>query len=147
MQSNRSDSFGGVNQGPQAAPGPAAQGWAPVPTAAYGPRAAPKRHSRLGIASFVLAAAAGLFMFALVAVAGVIEVSTPGGMDEESPAAIVIGLLFILGGLLCLAGLGLGVAGLFDGNRKRVFSVLGLTFNALTILGVLGLLALGLALG
>ena len=147
MQSNRPDSVGGADQPPQAAPAPAAQAWAPVPAAAYGPLPAPKRHSRRGIASFVLAAATGLFMFALVALAGIIEVSTPGGMDEESPAAIVIGLLFILGGCLCLAGLGLGVAGLFDGNRKRVFSVLGLTFNALTILGVLVLLVVGLALG
>lgn len=146
MQQNTPDFVPGADHGPPAPPGAAAQGWAPAaPPTPYGPQPAPSRHSRLGIASFVLAVLNGLFMFALIAAVGIIEIRTPGGMDEESPTAITIGVLFILGGFLCLAGLGLGVAGLFDGNRKRVFSLLGLTFNALMILGVLGLVVLGLA--
>jgi hypothetical protein len=109
------------------------------------PGSGPKQ-SGLGIASLVVAIAAGATAFALVVVAGMMEVSTPGGMDEESPQAILVGLgIFGVLGLNFL-GLGLGVAGIVQPDRSRVVAILGLVLNALVILGLCGLMALGTAL-
>jgi len=104
------------------------------------------KHSGLGVASFILSVAIGVFDFVVVALAGLVEASTPGGMDEESVIAILIGL-FILGGLAAnLAGMGLGVAGLVQRDRKKVFSVLGLSFNTAIVFGIIGLMILGAAM-
>jgi len=104
------------------------------------------KHSGLGVASFILSIAIGVFDFLVVALAGLMEASTPGGMDEESVIAIIIGL-FILGGLAAnLAGMGLGIAGLAQRDRKKVFSVLGLAFNTAIVSGIIGLMVIGAAM-
>ena len=104
------------------------------------------KHSGLGVASFILSIAIGVFDFLVVALAGLMEASSPGGMDEESVIAILIGL-FILGALAAnLAGMGLGIAGMAQRDRKKVFSVLGLAFNAAIIFGIIGLMVIGAAM-
>ena len=101
------------------------------------------KHSGFGIASFIISVAIGMFDFAVIVFAGLIEGSTPGGMDEESVVAILIGL-FILGGMAAnMAGAGLGIAGLVQRDRKKVFAVLGLAFNTAVIFGVIFLMILG----
>ena len=104
-----------------------------------------QRNSGMGIASFVCAICAGFMTFALVVVAGYLEAATPGGLDENSPAAIVVGLMLI--GLvgLHLLGMGLGLAGVCQARRKKVFAVLGLMFNLLVVGGIVGLMLIGLA--
>ena len=52
-------------------------------------------HSGLGIASFIISLAAGAALVVLLGIAGVIE-SQPGGMDEESAGAVLVGLLLAL---------------------------------------------------
>ena len=105
-----------------------------------------QKHSGLGIASFITAIVSGVFMFLLIMVAGVIEVSTPGGMDDESAGAVIIGLLlFVLVGALLVA-IGLGVGGLVQGGRKKVFAVLGTVFSTAILLGTVFLLIIGLAM-
>jgi hypothetical protein len=104
------------------------------------------KHSGLGVASFILSIAVGVFDFLVVALAGLMEASSPGGMDEESVIAILIGL-FILGALAAnLAGMGLGIAGMVQRDRKKVFSVLGLAFNAAIVFGIIGLMVIGAAM-
>ena len=105
---------------------------------------APRRHSGLGIASFVLALAVGFGEFVLVGIAGFMELNTPGGIDEESPVAILLGLLLFGGLAVAFVGLVLGIAGIIQGNRKHVFGILGVIFNGLILLGVLGLMVLGM---
>jgi len=101
------------------------------------------RHSGLGIASFILSLMVGAVEFLVIMAAGIVEATTPGGMDEQSMAAILIGL-FILGGLMAnMAGVGLGIAGLVQRDRKRVFSTLGLVFNGTAILGIVMLMVIG----
>lgn len=88
-----------------------------------------------------------MFMFLLLIIAGVMETSTPGGMDEESAGAVIIGLLlFALVGAL-LAAIGLGIAGLVQGNRKKIFAILGTVFSTAILLGTLFLLLVGMATG
>ena len=104
-----------------------------------------QRHSGLGIASFILSILSGVFIFVLIVIAGVIETSTPGGIDEESTAAVIIGLLIIALIIAALVALGLGIAGLFMQDRKKIFSILGTIFSAVTLLGTFLILMLGLA--
>jgi hypothetical protein len=105
------------------------------------------RHSGFGIASFVMSILVGIAIFLLVVVAGVMESSTPGGIDEESAGAIVLGLLILACGAADLLALGLGIGGMFQANRKRIFAVFGIVFSALTILGTIALIIIGNMMG
>jgi hypothetical protein len=102
--------------------------------------------SGVGVASFVMAVIGGVALLALVATAGVMESRTPGGMDENSPAAIAVGLGILAGLVLNAVGIVLGIVAVFQRDRKKVFAVLGLTFNALTLLAVVGLMVIGLTM-
>jgi hypothetical protein len=111
------------------------------------PMSAVRRHSRFGIASFVLSLAAGLSLFVIIMIAGILETSSPEGLDENAPAAIAIGLGVLAGMGAHIVGLGLGLAGLFERDRYKVFTVLGLCFNLLAVLSIGGLIAIGIAAG
>lgn len=106
-----------------------------------------RKHSGVGIAAFILSTISGMLMFLLVAVAGFMEVSTPGGMDEESVGALLIGLGVI--GLIGLStvSLGLGISGLIQKNRKKLFAVIGTVFSITSILGMVLLILIGLTMG
>ncbi len=104
-------------------------------------------HSRMGIASLVLAILVGVLVFLIIAGAGVLKASTPGGMDEDTTLVVLIGFA-VIGCLLAnLVGLGLGIAGLIQLRRKKLFTLLGAIFNGLVVLVVLAVIVLGLALG
>jgi mannose/fructose/N-acetylgalactosamine-specific phosphotransferase system component IIC len=104
-------------------------------------------HSGFGIASFVIACLAGMFELAVIVYAGLLQTTTPGGMDENSPQVIVIGLAAIGGMALDLLAIGLGVAGLFQRGRSKTFAVLGVVLGTVILLGMIGLIVLGIAMG
>lgn len=107
---------------------------------------APK-HSGLGIASFILALISGVMLFAMIGVATYFAATQGDQFDEESTPAILVGL-GIIGGLgVAVIGGGLGLAGLVQPGRNKVFAVLGLTFNTLVFVAVCGIMGLGLAMG
>lgn len=90
--------------------------------------------------------AAGAGLMGLVVTAGVMEASTPGGIDEESVGAILVGLgILAMIGLLFLAFV-LGVAALFQPHCKKVFAVLGVLLSGLAVAAVAALMAIGLAM-
>ena len=99
----------------------------------------PMPHSGLGIASFALSILSGVVIFALVVTAAGVEASTPGGMDEDSALAVVLGLLMIGSVLLDFVALGLGIASLFQTTRKKIFGIFGIAITLATI-GCFGLL-------
>jgi mannose/fructose/N-acetylgalactosamine-specific phosphotransferase system component IID len=105
------------------------------------------KHSGLGIASFIISLAMGICVFFLLVIAGIMEVSTPGGMDEESPAAVIIGLFIIAALIVTLIGIGFGIAGLIQKNRNKNFSILGVIFNTLITLGVIVIMTIGIFMG
>jgi hypothetical protein len=101
------------------------------------------KHSGLGIASFAIGLSVGVFECAIVVVAGIIEVSTPGGIDEDSPATMLLGLAILAGLGIALCGVGLGIAGLLQ-RRNKLFAALGVVIGLLVVLGVAGLIVVGL---
>jgi hypothetical protein len=103
------------------------------------------RHSGPGIASFVIALLVGVAVLILVVAAGVIEASTPGGMDEESPVVIAIGLGIFAAVFGALIGGVLGIVGVAQGDRRKTFAVLGLVLNGLVVVGLVFLVIIGLA--
>ena len=116
-------------------------------------------HSRMGIASFVIAILATVVLVALFVVGGVVAASAFQNVDpqalgpesvQSSPAFAELALIGI-GVLGCLVlhvvGLGLGIAGLIQRLRKRLFSVLGTALNGLVIFVFVALFALGSIVG
>ena len=67
-----------------------------------------------------------------------------GSSDEDDPANVIVGLLALGSIALLLAGVGLGIAGVFQKQRRRLFSVLGMIFNGSLLLAILGLMLIGL---
>lgn len=106
-------------------------------------RSAP--HSGVGIASFMIAILFGAALIGLIAFAAYLEVNTPGGVDETSTEAMIAGLC-ILGSLACnFLGAVLGLVGVLQRDRKKVFAVLGLVLNTIVLVSVGGILVIGLA--
>jgi hypothetical protein len=122
--------------GPYAAP--------QAPTSFQAPAQLP--HSGLGIASFVIGILAGIAMLAIFIYAGYAESTTPGGLSEDSTAAVVIGLLVIGCGGLLLVGALLGIAALFISGHRKLFAIIGTVFNLVPIAMAIFLIVLGLSM-
>jgi hypothetical protein len=100
-------------------------------------------HSGLGTASFIISIPVGILLFVIFVIAGVMETTMPGGMDEESPMVILVGLCMLgLMGLDVIA-FGLGIAGLCQRHRRKMFAVLGILFSTMVILGTIALMVIG----
>lgn len=102
-----------------------------------------QKQSGLGIASFVLSIVSTLLLFVLFIVAGIMEISTPGGIDEDSPQTIALGLTIILCVIGEMVAIGLGIAAVCQSDRKKVLGILGLVFSSTAALMTLLLIALG----
>ncbi|MEW6026165.1 MAG: hypothetical protein AB1599_02575 [Planctomycetota bacterium] len=107
----------------------------------------PLKHSGFGIVSFIISLVIGVAEFIMVAIAGYMEMSTPGGIDDKSASAIILGLLLIGGLMVNLAGAAFGIVGLLTPNTKKAFSILGLLFNLIILIGMAGLMLIGLLMG
>ena len=106
----------------------------------------PARHSGLGVASFILCLAIGLLELGTFVTAGIMGSNNPGGVDEESAAAALIGLTVLAGIFGAVVGVGLGIGGLMQRNRKKIFGILGLIMNGMIVLGVGFLIVVGMLL-
>lgn len=115
------------------------------PAAALEPATIPgRRHSWLGIVSLVLGLIIGIVELVVVVIAGIMEAMTPGGMDEDSNAAMFLGLLIFAGVIgSAMAAIVAGIA-LVDRSRHKLFPMLGLGLNALILIGLAGLVIAGL---
>nr|WP_143592036.1 hypothetical protein [Stenotrophomonas maltophilia] len=100
-------------------------------------------HSGMGIAAFITALCGAVLMLGLIVVAGIIETTTPGGMEETSMSAILVGLGLMGTALMQLVAFGLGIAGAVQADRRRVFAVLGLVLSISSMLGVVLLMIIG----
>jgi hypothetical protein len=105
-----------------------------------------KTHCGLGITSFILTIVSFIAMILVFGYAGYMQTTTPGGIQQDSGATIMIGLITILlsGGLL--VGVVLGIVSLCRKNKKKLFGILGLSMSLFAIVLVTGLIGLGLAI-
>lgn len=112
------------------------------------------RHSRLGIASFVIAVLTTVLFVVLLVVIFSAAGQLLGGVDpqnvtpqdlernlQQSPGTTgvlgVAGFGLVASPFLYLLGAALGIAGLIQKSRKRLFSVLGTVANGVIFLGLL----------
>lgn len=100
--------------------------------------------SRMGVVSLALAVASALVSFLIVLIAGVWEVSAPGGVDENSAAAVLLGLT-LFGSLgVNLVSLGLGIAGIVQKSRNRVFAFIGTAIAAASFVITVSIIVAGM---
>ena len=93
-----------------------------------------KKYSKFGIASFVIFCinvilALGSFVFIIVT-------TDPNGLpvSDDSPEAIITGFLFMFWALLLVVGIALGIAGLFEKDKNRIYAILGICLNCFLLL-------------
>lgn len=86
------------------------------------------KYSGLGIASFIISLVVSGYFIVVNVLAYGVAVTTP--------EPIVLGSLYFFGAVACLSGIGVGIAGVLQKNRRRVFSILGLVLNGTIFLGV-----------
>lgn len=99
------------------------------------------KHSGFGIASFAVFVVAVLVLCSALLAAIVVIARGPATESTN----ILAGGLLVTGGLLLLfstlIGVGLGLAGLFQPDRKKAFSIVGVVVNIATLLGIIFLSA------
>ena len=100
------------------------------------------KHSRLGVASFVISLVTFVVEVIVIVLAGVLEIE--GQMSETSSAVVIVGMLIMLGMFANLVGVGLGIAAVVQKKAKKLFGILGLIFNSCLILLILGLMIIGI---
>ena len=101
------------------------------------------KHSGIGIASFITSIVVIILFFSIFIFAAIVAISTPGGVDEESVEVAVFGIVIIALLLVGLVAIGLGIGGLYQKDRKKIFSILGTTFSSVTVVGIILLMIVG----
>ncbi len=114
---------------------------APLPQFPSGPL----KQSGFGIASTVLGVGtfAGIFIGLMV----IGSMQQAGKLDPQAPNATMIGLSLSIcfgGPLFQLLGLVLGIVGIFQHDRSKLFGIMGTVINGLALLGLAGIMALGM---
>lgn len=105
------------------------------------------RQSGLGIASLILSILIGIMLFVTICFAGYMEAATPGGMTDDSPILVLVGLFILAGMFGNFVGVILAAVGLAQKDRAKSVSVIGLCFNVMCLLGVAALMVLGTVAG
>ncbi len=106
----------------------------------------PMKQSGLGIASFVSSVLLGGLLIVLVMVAGILETMDPGAFNPESAAAMILGFLLIGTAFLELVPIGLGIAGIVQKQRKKIFAFFGIAISIASIAGLGILFIIGTAM-
>ena len=97
-------------------------------------------HSRMGIASLVIASLSGLLLVGLVCVGLILRYVKPPG--DPLAHGFWLLLLTLLTVLCALVALGLGIAGALQRRRKRLFAFLGIACSTLVFAVLITLNAL-----
>ena len=117
---------------------------------------APARHSGLGIASMIIGIISMLMgiigmVFAVYAIAQHPEIEHIQPGDQPPPELIGIMMAFVCpicgGVVMSIVGLILGIIGLVQTARLKLFAIIGTILNGLVVGGVLLLMLIGLVAG
>tara|TARA_R110002111_G_scaffold244487_2_gene306725 strand:+ start:104 stop:475 length:372 start_codon:yes stop_codon:yes gene_type:complete len=101
-------------------------------------------HSGLGTSSFIIALLASVILTGMFVIAGVMEMNSPDGIDEESASTMLLGFALISAFFAELLAIGLGIAGLIQRKKGRLFAILGLCISSFFVLITAGLMIIGL---
>lgn len=100
-----------------------------------------------GVVSFVLSIAALFLAFGFIAFAAIHADDDPAFEIENFTGKGAFMLATLLGSVgLALIGIILGIVGCSQSDRRKLFAVLGLSFNLLMLFGWCGLMAIGFAM-
>ena len=104
-----------------------------------------QKHSGMGVCSFIGAITSGLILFSLFCVIAYVAMGDPAVFENPNNPGmmLLVGLMSISLIMVSTVSIGLGIASLFQKDRKRVFGVLGLVFSLLMIALIGGLMVLG----
>jgi hypothetical protein len=103
-----------------------------------------QKHSGLGIASFILSCISGFCLFFTIFVAGIIEASNQGESNDNTSLLMLVGFSVLAFLFVALIASGLGIAGLIQKDRNKIYAVFGTIFSASAILVTLYILVVGL---
>jgi len=108
----------------------------------FPPKPPPRKHSRLGIVSCIIAILVFLIVIGDIAIVLRLQKNPTVLQDFE----VIDPVLTCLTAILAMAGLGLGIAAVVRKEKKGAFRYIGLIFNALFLLGIFGLYVINIAL-
>ena len=103
-----------------------------------GPESGRASHSWVGVSSFGLSILSIVGIILLLAATAETELASPGAIleGEDIDAIIMLVGLFCLAIVVAVIALGLGVAGLIQKQRKRVFPILGVICSSVIVFGM-----------
>ncbi len=109
---------------------------------ASGPESGRASHSWVGVSSFGLSVLSVAGIILLLAAAAETELASPGAIfeGEDIDAIVMLVGMFCLAIVVAVVALGLGVAGLVQKQRKRVFPILGVICSSVIVFGVVFLI-------
>ncbi len=88
-------------------------------------------HSKFGIFSFAIFCFSFIITFIFFIVMGITQGPNPEPIAENSPFAMLLGLGIMLTAFIVITGIALGIIGLFQKDKKKIFSILGLVLNSI----------------
>ena len=98
-------------------------------------QAVAKEHSKWGIASFTIALLSWVAAFGLILLSCAINTLKPGTLENQNdPLTMIIGGLYFLIMLISLTGLAVSLPGIISDETKRLFGILGMSLNVVTLL-------------
>lgn len=103
-----------------------------------------ERHSGIGIASFVVSISSGAFIFLVAAFVGVMSALELEWIKAGSAGEFILVFLLVLFAGPSLIACALGVGGVVQKNRKKIFPVLGIVISAVSIISAALIVILGI---
>lgn len=98
-----------------------------------------KKHSGLGITSFILGIISFIGFILSFGIAGFIYAS----MNYDEAAFVLVGVAIIVCFFLCIVAMILGIIGINQPERKKLFGILGLSISGVIFLLACILMAIG----
>ena len=86
---------------------------------------------------------AWVLIFVILTIVAIMMGSADGDLDMGAPQVLLIGISGVALGLAVLGALILGIVGLFEKNKKRLFAILGTTLSGTWIFFFLMIMIIG----
>lgn len=101
-----------------------------------------KKHSLLGIISFSLAIFSFILLFVILVFVGY-HTLVSSGLPENEILYFFVGMIIILLLVIVLISMIVGILGILEKNRRKLFGILGVSIDVVMILLVVSLFIIG----